>query len=87
MVIRTCSIPIGYLVLKPAKLTQRCVLLFADLMGIKLTHAKGFLAQYLEKLWSSEKTVNNSRIYGEILYLFADNILITLYPIPSALKK
>ncbi len=55
--------------------------------GIKHSDTKGTLNKYITKIWSQYKTANNVRIYGEIVFLFYDNTLITVYQIPSNLKK
>jgi hypothetical protein len=55
--------------------------------GINRAETKGFLHQYVDRLCAAEHATNNIRIYGDILYLFVDNILITLYPVPSAFRK
>lgn len=54
-----------------------------------LTHSdtKGRLNKYLTKLWFDYKTCNNVRIYGEVIYFFKDDLLITLYGVPNELKK
>ncbi|MEM0994068.1 MAG: hypothetical protein AAF847_06855 [Bacteroidota bacterium] len=46
---------------------------------------KGKLRKYLDKLYLEHKTANNTRIYGEVIYLFSNNILVTLYRLPNNL--
>jgi hypothetical protein len=55
--------------------------------GITSAETKGFLHKYVDKLWATEHTANNVRIYGEVIYLFADNTLITVFQVPCELRK
>lgn len=55
--------------------------------GIKQSDTKGQLKKYIDNLWFEYKTANNIRIYGEIIYFFSNNRLITLYQIPNEFKK
>lgn len=55
--------------------------------GIKHSDTKGKLNKYITKIWGATKEVNNIRIYGENVFLFVDNKLITLYQIPNELKR
>lgn len=55
--------------------------------GKKHSECKGKLRKYLDKLWLEYKTANNVRISGEVLFLFRDDRLITLYQIPLNLRK
>jgi hypothetical protein len=55
--------------------------------GLKHSEAKSHLYKYVTKIWMSYKTANNVRIYGENIFLFHDNILITLYQVPFDLRK
>lgn len=55
--------------------------------GIKHSDTTGRLNKYVTNLWSKSKTANNVRIYGEVIFLFAKNRLITVYQIPNELKK
>lgn len=59
----------------------------AFLEGKKHKDTKGALMRYLTKLWFSYKHCNNVRIYGENVFFFCDNILITLYQLPNNLRK
>jgi len=64
-----------------AKLAEK-----AFLNGVKHSDTKGALNKYLTKLWF-EYRKNNIRIYGVYIYIFDDNNLVTLYLLPSKLKK
>jgi len=59
----------------------------AFLEGIKHKDTKGSLIRYLTKLWFNYKHCNNVRIYGENIFFFCDNRLITLYQLPNHLRK
>ena len=48
---------------------------------------KGKLNRYISKLWFTNKTANNTKIYGEDVYLFNNNTLITIYRVPTQLIK
>ncbi|MDP1810580.1 MAG: hypothetical protein Q8K66_04165 [Sediminibacterium sp.] len=49
--------------------------------------AKGQLRDYISELYLRYKNANNIRIYGEVVYLFCNSVLITLYHLPNDLKK
>ncbi|MDR6548508.1 hypothetical protein J2810_004598 [Chryseobacterium rhizosphaerae] len=55
--------------------------------GIKHSQAKGSFKKYLDKLWHQHKHTNNIRIYGEDIYFFTGNLLITLYQLPNNMRK
>lgn len=59
----------------------------AFLEGIKHKDTKGSLHRYVTKLWFSYRHANNVRIYGENIFFFCDNRLITLYQLPNDLRK
>lgn len=54
-----------------------------------ITHADtvGSLNNYITEVWAKYKSANNIRIYGENMYLFRFNKLITLYRLPTELTK
>jgi hypothetical protein len=54
-----------------------------------LTHAdlQGNLKKYVDGAFKRSKSGNNFRVYGEKLYVFKDNILITVFNLPNNLKK
>jgi hypothetical protein len=54
-----------------------------------MTHAdtKSKLTKYLNRKWKIHKVCNNPRIYGENVFFFHDDILITLYRLPQELIK
>lgn len=55
--------------------------------GIKHSDTKGSLNKYISKVWFKYRVADNIRIYGEYLFLFQKNILITVYLLPNNLKK
>lgn len=55
--------------------------------GITHSKAKGKLKKFIDKLWLDYKQCNNIRIYGENIYFFAANKLITLYRLDNNLIK
>lgn len=55
--------------------------------GIQHKETKGTLHKYITKLWFEYKHCNNIRIYGENIYFFCDNKLITLYRLDQKLIK
>lgn len=63
------------------------IVLRAWLDGIKHKDTKGTLNQYITKLYMRYKNANNIRIYGEVVYVFSNQTLITVYQVPSELKK
>lgn len=55
--------------------------------GLKHSEMKGNLKKYATAIWFKYKTGDNMRVYGENLFLFEKNILITVYQLPNNLKK
>lgn len=55
--------------------------------GKSHSETKGKLSRYISKLWFTYKTANNTKIYGEDVYLFNNSTLITIYRVPSKLIK
>ena len=59
--------------------------------GVSHGETKGKLKKYLDKLWFKHKNhiygQNNVRIYGENIYMFRDNILVTVYQLSYDLRK
>ncbi len=54
-----------------------------------LTHAetKGALKKYLDKLYFQNETANNIRVYHRCVYIFCDNVLVTLFHLPRELQN
>lgn len=55
--------------------------------GIRHKDTKGKVNRYITKLWNNNKAINNIRVYGEVIFLFNDNVLVTLYQIPNEFKR
>jgi len=55
--------------------------------GISHADTDGKLRKYFDKLFLMEHQANNVRIYGQVVYLFSDNRLITLFMIPKNIEK
>lgn len=55
--------------------------------GVEHKDTKGTLNKYITKLWFEHKKANNVRIYGENIFFFHGNVLITLYRLETKLIK
>lgn len=55
--------------------------------GLKHNQATGPLRKYINGLWMQHQSASNIRIYGDNIFLFAGNILVTLYQLPLELRK
>lgn len=55
--------------------------------GLKHSETKGKLRKYIDKLWFTNQTANNIKIYGENIFIFSKNLLITVYQLPNDLRK
>lgn len=55
--------------------------------GIKYEQTKGNVRDHINLLFSSHGNCNNTRIYGETIYLFEDFKLITLYRLNNDVIK
>lgn len=55
--------------------------------GVKHKETKGTLNKYIYKLWVSHKFCNNIKIYGEDIFFFSNNTLITVYRLDNKLIK
>lgn len=58
----------------------------AFVAGKKHAACKGGLKKYLDHLYLQYENANNCRVWGEAIYLFAGNRLITIYNLPNELK-
>jgi predicted metallo-beta-lactamase superfamily hydrolase len=59
----------------------------AYIEGISHSDADGKLKKYFDKLFLIQHQANNTRIYGQVVYLFSDNRLVTLFLIPKNVEK
>lgn len=55
--------------------------------GIRHTEARGGLNRYMTALFFRHETANNIRIYCGTVYIFKDEELITLFPLPQKFRK
>ena len=55
--------------------------------GIKHADTTGRLNKYITKLWFQRELANNIRIYGENIFFFTGNTLLTVHQIPNNLKN
>ena len=55
--------------------------------GICHKDTKGSLNKYVSGVWARYKKANRIRIYGENIYLFCGNSLVTIYQLPQNLRK
>jgi len=55
--------------------------------GIKHGETRGALRRYLDALYLKRKTANNIRVYCNNVYIFHDEILITIFPLPQKYRK
>jgi len=55
--------------------------------GIKHGETKGSLRKYLDGIYLKRETANNIRIYSGNVYIFHNEMLITIYPLPHEYKK
>ena len=53
--------------------------------GITHKEAKGRLSKYMDKLFLQHGNANNMRIYHEKIFVFKNDILITVLPLPHNL--
>ena len=54
-----------------------------------ITHAEttGGQHRYLDYLWHQHETANNMRVYCGYVYLFCDDTLVTVFPLPEKFRK
>lgn len=55
--------------------------------GITHKQTKGRLNKWITSLYFKEETANNIRIYGDNAYIFCDETLVTVIPVPAGLRK
>ena len=55
--------------------------------GLKHSETNGRLNRYVSSLFLEKREANNVRIYGEVVFLFSQNTLITVYQLPRHLRK
>jgi hypothetical protein len=55
--------------------------------GLKRNNTKGHLKVYLDESWERHQRVSHFRLYGEIIFVFCHDSLVTLWPLPSQLRS
>lgn len=55
--------------------------------GMEHSETKSNLKKYISHKWKMYKSCNNTRIYGENIFFFHNDRLITLYRLPQELIK
>lgn len=55
--------------------------------GIPHKRTKGRLNKWLTKVFFKNERANNIRVYGDKVYIFCDETLITVYQIPQEITK
>ena len=55
--------------------------------GIKHGDTSGSLRRYLDGLYLKRETANNIRIYCNNVYIFHNEMLITVFPLPQEFRK
>lgn len=55
--------------------------------GITHAQTKGRLNKWISSLYFKNREANNIRIYGEKAYIFCDDRLVTVIPVPNDLKR
>lgn len=56
-------------------------------LGIKHADTSGSLHRYITSLYWKEQTANNARIYCGNVYIFHNETLITVFPLPQRYRK
>ena len=55
--------------------------------GVTHAQTKGRLNKWVTSLYFRNKSANNIRLYGDNAYIFCEDRLVTVIPIPNNLKK
>lgn len=55
--------------------------------GVSHKDTKGTVNRYITKIWNNNMNANNIKVYGENLYIFAGETLLTLYKLPKNISK
>lgn len=59
----------------------------AYMNGIRRKDTKGMLSKWIDGVYLKNKNANNIRLYGDMLYIFCDNILVTVFQIPTNMRN
>ena len=55
--------------------------------GIRHNQTKGNLRKYVTHVWEKNKNANNIRIYGDKVFVFCDELLVTVFHLPHDLAR
>lgn len=55
--------------------------------GITHAEAVGQLRKYFDRLFLAQEKASNIRVYHNHVYLFANEALLTVFPLPASLRK
>lgn len=55
--------------------------------GVRHSETTGTLRRYCDSLYLKEKTANNIRLWGDCVYIFFDELLITVLNLPPKYRK
>ena len=55
--------------------------------GLRHAEAAGYLKRYMDALYLRSRSANNVRIWNGSAWLFADDVLITVFPLTGRLRK
>ena len=55
--------------------------------GLRASETKGMLKKYTGAVFLSHMNGNNMRIYAEKVFVFQEDALVTVLPLPNDLKK
>lgn len=55
--------------------------------GVRHCDTVGSLNRYITSLYFKNKTANNVRVYNQYIWLFTEDLLITVYPLVNKYKK
>lgn len=56
-------------------------------LGIKHSETSGSLHRYITSLYWKNQTANNARIYCNSVYIFHNETLITVFPLPQKYRR
>ena len=51
--------------------------------GLKRTEVTGLLRKHLDDVYDASGTANNLRVYNQKVYIFCENRLVTVLPLPQ----
>ena len=70
----------------PKKAVQRTAQLALD-YGYRHSQTRGKLNEFLNKVYLQQGTANNMRVFGDKVYVFCGNTLVTVLQIPQDIAR